>query len=79
MPCSPTPPADITALTRNVQAPRTPHTLEFAEEERGKTVYVAICSGKEKSVFFCAGLQKTRLFHYPENDGRLTLSRPTNK
>jgi hypothetical protein len=37
------PPADINALTRSVLATRTPYTLEFTEEERGKTVYVAIC------------------------------------
>jgi hypothetical protein len=27
---------------------RTPHILEFTEEERGKTVYVAICWQNEK-------------------------------
>jgi hypothetical protein len=43
-----TPPADVSALTRNVLATRTPHTLEFTEEERGKTVYVAICWQNEK-------------------------------
>jgi hypothetical protein len=43
-----TPPADITLLTRSVLATRTPHTLEFTEEERGKTVYVAICWQNEK-------------------------------
>jgi hypothetical protein len=37
------PPADPSDLTRNVLATRTPHVLEFAEEERGRTVYVAIC------------------------------------
>jgi hypothetical protein len=42
------PPADPNALTRSVLATRTPHTLEFTEEERGKTVYVAICWQNEK-------------------------------
>jgi hypothetical protein len=43
-----TPPADPAVLTRSVLATRTPHTLEFTEEERGKTVYVAICWQNEK-------------------------------
>ena len=43
-----TPPADPGALTRSVLATRTPYTLEFTEEERGKTVYVAICWQNEK-------------------------------
>lgn len=38
-----TPPANVEALTHSVLATRTPHTLTFAEQERGKTVYVAIC------------------------------------
>jgi hypothetical protein len=42
------PPADHGALTRNVLATRTPHILEFTEEERGKTVYAAICWQYEK-------------------------------
>jgi hypothetical protein len=42
------PPADPDALTRSVLATRTPHVLEFTEEERGKTVYVAICWQNEK-------------------------------
>jgi hypothetical protein len=42
------PPADVSALTRSVLATRTPHILEFTEEERGKTVYVAICWQNEK-------------------------------
>jgi hypothetical protein len=41
-------PADQNALTRSLLATRTPHTLEFSEEERGKTVYVAICWQNEK-------------------------------
>ncbi|MDR0644959.1 MAG: hypothetical protein LBG05_08700 [Treponema sp.] len=36
------PPANTSALTSSVLATRTPHTMEFAEEERGKTVYVAL-------------------------------------
>ena len=43
-----TPPADVNALTRSVLATRTPYTLEFTEEERGKTLYVAICWQNEK-------------------------------
>jgi hypothetical protein len=42
------PPANHSALTRSVLATRTPHILEFTEEERGKTVYVAICWQNEK-------------------------------
>ncbi|MDR2139872.1 MAG: hypothetical protein LBP50_10030 [Tannerella sp.] len=37
------PPASPEALTRNVLATRTPYMLEFTEDERGKTVYVALC------------------------------------
>ncbi|MDR3262641.1 MAG: hypothetical protein LBT78_12535 [Tannerella sp.] len=37
------PPSSPAALTRSVLATRTPHTLEFTEQERGRTVYVAIC------------------------------------
>jgi hypothetical protein len=43
-----TPPADVNALSRSALATRTPHILEFTEEERGKTVYVAICWQNEK-------------------------------
>ncbi|MDR2469627.1 MAG: hypothetical protein LBD27_04005, partial [Tannerella sp.] len=42
------PPASPYALTSTVLATRTPHTFEFAEEERGKTVYIAICWQNEK-------------------------------
>jgi hypothetical protein len=42
------PPADPNALTRTVLATRTPHVLEFTEEERGQKVYVAICWQNEK-------------------------------
>jgi hypothetical protein len=37
------PPASPADLTRSVLATRTPHILEFTEQERGRTVYVAIC------------------------------------
>ncbi|MDR3351340.1 MAG: hypothetical protein LBN98_06865 [Prevotellaceae bacterium] len=37
------PPASPAALTRTALATRTPHVLEFTEEERGKRVYVAVC------------------------------------
>jgi hypothetical protein len=43
-----TPPASPTVLSRNALATRTPFTLEFTEEERGKTVYIAICWQNEK-------------------------------
>jgi hypothetical protein len=43
-----TPPADPDALSHSVLATRTPHTLEFTEEERGKRVYLAICWANEK-------------------------------
>jgi hypothetical protein len=36
------PPADVGELTKAILATRTPHTLEFMDEERGKTVYVAL-------------------------------------
>ena len=42
------PPADPDALTRTVLATRTPYIIEFTEEERGKTVYAAICWQNEK-------------------------------
>ncbi|MDR2811286.1 MAG: hypothetical protein LBB84_12165 [Tannerellaceae bacterium] len=42
------PPVRPTALSRTLLATRTPHTLEFVEEERGKTVYVAVCWQNEK-------------------------------
>jgi hypothetical protein len=44
----PEPPANPESLTHTVLATRTPHILEFTEEERGKTVYVAICWQNEK-------------------------------
>ncbi|MDR2139992.1 MAG: hypothetical protein LBP50_10655 [Tannerella sp.] len=37
------PPAGPDALTRTVLATRTPYILEFTGEERGKTVYIAVC------------------------------------
>ena len=42
------PPVNHSALIRSVLATRTPHILEFTEEERGKTVYIAICWQNEK-------------------------------
>ncbi|MDR2068863.1 MAG: hypothetical protein LBP71_03235, partial [Spirochaetaceae bacterium] len=42
------PPADEKALTNTVLATRTPHVLEFTEEERGKTVYVCLQWQNEK-------------------------------
>jgi hypothetical protein len=43
-----TPPADPGALNRSVLATHTPYTLEFTEEERGKTVYIALRWQNEK-------------------------------
>ena len=44
------PPADVSALSRHTMASRTPHTLEFPEEERGKTVYVALAWQNERGI-----------------------------
>jgi hypothetical protein len=35
------PPAEPSSLTRHAMASKTPYALEFTEEERGKTVYIA--------------------------------------
>jgi hypothetical protein len=43
-----TPPTSINDLTRTALATHTPFTLEFTEEERGKTVYVALCWQNER-------------------------------
>jgi hypothetical protein len=43
-----TPPSGREALSRSVLATRTPHFFEFTLEERGKTVYMAICWQNEK-------------------------------
>jgi len=37
-----TPPAEPEELASHTMASRTPHTLQFAEEERGGTVYIAL-------------------------------------
>jgi hypothetical protein len=42
------PPADPHSLNRHTMASRTPHTLQFAEEERGKTVYIALAWQNER-------------------------------
>jgi hypothetical protein len=42
------PPADPDALNRSVLATHTPYVLEFTEEERGKTVYIALRWQNEK-------------------------------
>ncbi|MDR1493008.1 MAG: hypothetical protein LBT05_09845 [Planctomycetaceae bacterium] len=42
------PPKSVHELTRSVLATRTPHVFEFTDEERGKTVYFAICWQNEK-------------------------------
>jgi hypothetical protein len=42
------PPVGPGALTRTMLATRTPHIIEFTEEERGKTVYIVACWQNEK-------------------------------
>ncbi|MDR2765351.1 MAG: hypothetical protein LBB90_10025 [Tannerella sp.] len=42
------PPVDPSALNRSALATRTPYILEFTGEERGKTVYVALCWQNQK-------------------------------
>ena len=37
-----TPPAEPEDLTNHTMASRTPHTIQFTEEDRGKTVYIAL-------------------------------------
>jgi hypothetical protein len=44
------PPADVSALTRHTMASRTPHTLEFPEEERSGTVYVSTAWQNERGI-----------------------------
>ena len=44
------PPADPDHLNRHTMASRTPHTLEFTEEERGKTVYAALAWQNERGL-----------------------------
>jgi hypothetical protein len=44
------PPAEPLSLTRHTMASRTPHALEFAEEERGKTVYIALAWQNERGI-----------------------------
>jgi hypothetical protein len=36
-----TPPAEPDNLTRHSMASKTPHAIQFTEEERGRTVYIA--------------------------------------
>ena len=44
------PPADPDHLNRHTMASRTPHIIEFPEEERGKTVYVALAWQNERGI-----------------------------
>ena len=37
------PPANQNALPHTFLATRSPHTMEFNEEDRGKTLYLALC------------------------------------
>jgi hypothetical protein len=41
-------PTSIDQLTRTTLATKTPHILEFTEEDRGKTVYIAACWQNER-------------------------------
>jgi len=45
-----TPPTSTHDLTLHTMASRTPHALEFAEEERGKTVYIAAAWQNERGL-----------------------------
>ena len=44
------PPSGPEALNRHVMASRTPHTLDFPESERGKTVYTALAWQNERGI-----------------------------
>jgi hypothetical protein len=44
------PPPDPSSLTRHTMASKTPHALEFTEEERGKTVYIALAWQNERGL-----------------------------
>jgi hypothetical protein len=43
-----TPPPEPANLNRHTMASKTPHALEFTEEERGKTVYIALAWQNER-------------------------------
>jgi hypothetical protein len=44
------PPPDPHSLNRHTMASKTPHALEFTEEERGKTVYIALAWQNERGL-----------------------------
>jgi hypothetical protein len=44
------PPDEPHSLNRHTMASRTPHTLQFTEEERGKTVYIALAWQNERGL-----------------------------
>jgi hypothetical protein len=44
------PPAEPISLTRHAMASRTPHSLKFTEEERGRTVYIAAAWQNERGI-----------------------------
>jgi hypothetical protein len=44
------PPPDPHSLNRHTMASKTPHALEFTEEERGKTVYIAAAWQNERGI-----------------------------
>jgi hypothetical protein len=41
---------DVHSLTRHTMASKTPHSLDFPEEERGKTVYIAAAWQNERGI-----------------------------
>ncbi|MDR0474157.1 MAG: hypothetical protein LBH43_10860 [Treponema sp.] len=44
------PPPEPNSLNRHTMASKTPHALEFTEEERGKTVYIALAWQNERGI-----------------------------
>jgi hypothetical protein len=44
------PPAEPHDLNRHTMASKTPHALEFTEEERGRTVYIAVAWQNERGI-----------------------------
>jgi len=44
------PPSGTTALTQHTMASRTPHAIQFTDEDRGKTVYVALAWQNERGI-----------------------------
>jgi len=55
------PPANPEDLTHHIMASRTPFTLRFGEEERGKTVYVALAWQNERGILGAWSEYKTAI------------------